>query len=89
MPDKTNGKLTRRGFVAALGAAGGAAGAAPAMAAAPDHVAPKRYRPVRALYGDLPYFDFTGATPPARPVRGKPLDVASLTPEQRWLLGLL
>lgn len=81
-------KLTRRGFVTALTVAGGAAGAGPALAAAPDHVAPKRHAPVRATFGDLPYFDFTGRTPAYRPQPARPLDESKLTPEQRWLLGL-
>jgi hypothetical protein len=82
--------LTRRTFVTALTAASGAAGAAPVLAGPPGaaHVAPKRHAPVRAVYNDLPYFDFTGATPPYRPARAKKLDQSKLTPEQRYLLGL-
>jgi hypothetical protein len=81
--------LTRRTFLTAAAAAGGAVSAGPVTAGAvPDHVTPRRHAPVRATFGDLPYFDFTGQTQAYRPARARPLDAAALTPEQRWLLGL-
>jgi len=82
--------LTRRAFVTTLTAAGGAASATPVLASPPGaaHVAPKRHAPVRAVYNDLPYFDFTGATPSYRAQRARKLDQSKLTPEQRYLLGL-
>jgi hypothetical protein len=84
-----NADLTRRTFLTAAAAAGGAVSAgAVAAGAVPDHVAPRRRAPVRATFGDLPYFDFTGQTPAYRPARAKPLDATALTPDQRWLLGL-
>ncbi len=83
--------LTRRGFVAVLGAAGGALGAAPASAA-PNAPAlrPGNSAPVRATYRDtMAYFDFNGAQP-ARAAKAKAQPrLEDLTPEQRWLLGIL
>lgn len=85
-------RLTRRGFVAALTAGSAAAGAAPASAAEAaakrPSLRPGPAAPVRAMYRDMPYFDFNGAAP-AKAQRAKPQDkLETLSADRRWLLGV-
>lgn len=83
--------LSRRAFLAAFTAAGGAAAAVPAAAApssAQPPVRPGPAKPVRALYGEQPYWDFTGA-PAAQSRKAKPqAPLEDLPAEQRWLMGV-